>query len=218
MISIVEYDKSLFPFVACLRQHYDWGYALGALHNWSSEEFPLLEGKDKDQSSPIHKHFYSIFDTDNEFLAVYYQFVSKVVRPFYGEDIVYQAKPTFRIHYPDNLAVGEWHKDSEYNHPLEEENWWVPFTLAYDTNTIWLESEEDKGDYKAYDLSPGQCLLFPGGKLRHGNKVNETGVSRVSIDFRVMRMRDYKASDAGSAAMKLKFQVGGYYAALEVKA
>jgi len=216
MIRRLQYEMSIYPFSKYIREHYKWYKPLDSLHEWSEEEFPLLNGKERDQSSPIHKHFYSIFDANPEFLRTYHVFVSKVVQPYYDEDIVYQARPTFRIHYPGNLAVGEWHKDSDYNHPRREDNWWVPFTKAFDTNTIWVESAEDKEDYLPYNIDPGEVLIFPGSQLKHGNKLNETGVSRVSMDFRVLRMKDYEASEEGSSAVGLKFKVGGYYSSLVV--
>ena len=210
---ILKYDLFLYPFALRIRSHFLWGGPLDQLHNWSSEPFPLVEGQAFDQASPVHKHFYTIFAADDKFLALYRRFIKEFVWPHYGVDIVYQAKPSFRIHYPDNLAVGEFHRDSEYNHPLAEDNWWLPFTAAYDNNTIWMESEKDLGDYMPRIVSPGEVLVFPGGILRHGNKINDTGVSRVSIDFRVMRRIDYSTSDAKSVNKKLSFKLGEYYEA-----
>jgi len=211
LISRVLYPVSEFPFDSIIKDHYSWKAPLSDLHLWSDEEFPLLHGQKLDQSSPVHKHFYHIFEQDSRFLETYRAFIRKVVLPLHGGDVVYQAKPTFRIHYPGNLAVGEWHKDSQYNHQREEQNWWMPFTPAFDTNTIWMESEEDKGDYKPYNVSVGEVLIFPGGVLHHGNKVNETGVSRVSMDFRVMPYEAYRATDSQSASFGMTFKIGSYY-------
>lgn len=62
---------------------------------------------------------------------------------FKGEKrIIYQKKPTFRVHLPNNvgnayngtslvltsLAVGKKHRDYDYFHPPGEINFWLPFT------------------------------------------------------------------------------------------
>ena len=44
---------------------------------------------------------------------------------FLIEKIVYQAKPTLRVQFPGNKAVGGWHRDRDYNHPIDEINFWV---------------------------------------------------------------------------------------------
>ena len=211
MISKVQYPVAEFSFDSLIKEHYNWSLPLCELHNWSDEEFPLLHGRDLDQTSPVHRHFYTIFEKNPRFLEKYLSFMEKVILPEYGGDVVYQAKPTFRIHYPGNLAVGEWHKDSQYNHQREEMNWWLPFTPAFDENTIWIESAEDKGDYKPYNLNVGDALVFPGGVLRHGNKINSTGVSRVSMDFRVMPYSDYRPKATKSASFGMTFNLGSYY-------
>ncbi len=138
-----------------------------------------------------------------------------MVQPHYDEPLVYQAKPSFRIHLPNNVAVGEWHKDGDYNHQRSEINWWLPFTDAFDNNTIWCESEEDKGDYRALDVKHGEVLIFGGAYLRHGNKANDTSVSRVSMDFRVIPYSKYQKLESTSSNMKLEFKIGSYYELLE---
>ena len=96
------------------------------------------------------------------------------------DEIIYQKIPTFRVHLKDNQAVGEWHRDRDYNHGKSEINIWLPFTDAYDTNTIWIESEEDKNDFKPYNVSYGEVLVFNGANLIHGNKTAGHGKSDMS--------------------------------------
>lgn len=129
--------------------------------------------------------------------------------------IVYQTVPTFRVQIPGNLSVGEFHTDKDYNHGEEEINWWIPVTRAYGTNTVWIESEPNKKDYQPYELGPGQALIFSGANLSHGNKVNDTPHTRVSLDFRVVPARDFKSRDTESMIRKLKMDIGGYFAVCE---
>lgn len=210
----ISYDTERFDFRQLICNHYNVT-DLDQLHLWLSEEVPFFKDKTFDQSTDIHKHFYKLYE-GGEFLPLYQQFLREVVQPGYGETLVYQARPTFRIHLPNNVAVGEWHKDGDYNHQRTETNFWLPFTRAFGNNTIWIESEEDKGDFQSYDVEHGEVLVFNGASLKHGNKPNDTGVSRVSMDFRVIPHSQYQELQSESSNLKLKFQVGGYYSLLEV--
>lgn len=171
--------------------------------------------REKDQSTKYHKLYYDWAHTD-EFINIYNEFILNTIKPLYNEQIVYQAIPTFRVAYPNNIAVGEFHKDKTYRDTkwaieVDEDNFYLPFTDAFDTNTIWVESEEDKGDFTPMNCKYGEIIQWDGSNLTHGNKINETGKARVSIDFRVMKYLNYKPSEYGSINTKTKFQIGGYY-------
>jgi len=47
--------------------------------------------------------------------------------------------------------------------------------------------------------------------LTHGNKVNRTTKTRVSIDFRVIPMSRYFGSEHLTINANIPFKVGGYY-------
>jgi ectoine hydroxylase-related dioxygenase (phytanoyl-CoA dioxygenase family) len=171
--------------------------------------------REKDQSTNWHKSFYQWARTE-EFIQLYDEFILKVIKPIYNEQIVYQAIPTFRVAYPNNIAVGEFHKDKHYRNgewaaKVKEDNFFLPFTNAFDTNTIWVESEEDKGDFNPMNCNYGECIQWDGCNLTHGNKINTTGKARVSVDFRVMEYSKYIPSEHESINTKIKFQIGEYY-------
>jgi hypothetical protein len=94
----------------------------------------------------------------------------KLLNLFLGKKLFYQKIPTFRTQLVNNLGVFEFHKDKTYNHNQNEINFYLPFTDAYETNTIWVESEEDKGDYKPMNTLYGQVVMWNGCHLTHGNK------------------------------------------------
>jgi hypothetical protein len=174
--------------------------------------------REKDQSTKYHKLYYDWAHT-TAFTALYTEFILNVVKPLYSGQIVYQAIPTFRVAYPNNIAVGEFHKDKTYRDAnwaveVDEDNFFLPFTDAFDTNTIWVESEEDRGDFTPMNCNYGEIIQWDGSNLTHGNKINTTGKARVSIDFRVMKYSNYKPSEYGSINTKTKFQIGGYYKVL----
>lgn len=210
----ISYDIERYDFRGLMHKHYGTD-DLTRLDKWLDEDVPFFADKTFDQSTGIHKHFYKIYEQE-EFLSLYRKFLAEVVQPGYGEALVYQAKPTFRVHLPNNVAVGEWHKDGDYNHQKSEINYWMPFTRAFGNNTIWIETEEDKGDFQPYDVEYGEVLIFNGAFLKHGNKPNDTGVCRASMDFRIIPHSQYKEIQAESSNLKLRFQIGGYYSLLEV--
>jgi hypothetical protein len=153
---------------------------------------------------------------DKTFNKVYVNFLTDVIKPRFNEEIVYQKIPTFRIHLPGNVSVGEFHKDKDYRNKewaekVKEVNYYIPLTKAYGTNTIWTESKEDKGDFKSIDSSYGECVEWEASKLTHGNKDNVTSITRVSFDFRVIPKSRYIESNHLTINTKVPFGLGGYY-------
>lgn len=168
----------------------------------------------KYQQSEYHQGYYKNFDTVG---GLYQDFIKNVIKPLYGgENIVYQKIPTFRIHFPNGKSVGMYHKDkdlrdNDWHESIKEYNYFLPFTNCYDTNTIWFESEEDKGDYQPMVCNYGQVIQWDGTNLSHGNKVNITEDTRVSIDFRVTTESNFKNSENDTKNGKTVFTIGGYY-------
>jgi len=208
----ISYNQNQFPFKEKLEQLFE-------VDNLSTlnDNIEILS-REKDQSTKYHKLYYDWARTD-EFIGLYDKFILEVVKPLYNEQIVYQSIPTFRVAYPNNVAVGEYHKDKWYRDvnwaiDVDEDNFYLPFTDAFDTNTIWVESEEDKGDFAPMNCNYGEIIQWDGSNLMHGNKINTTGNARVSADFRVMKYSNYKPSEHGSINTKTKFQIGGYYKTL----
>tara|TARA_R100000231_G_C5321053_1_gene163424 strand:+ start:987 stop:1634 length:648 start_codon:yes stop_codon:yes gene_type:complete len=179
-----------------------------------SDQFSVFK-RNNDQSTSYHKEFYSLA-RESSFQDLYRSFISEVIYPLYNEPIVYQAIPTFRVCLKNNIAVGEFHKDKHYRDvnwaiKVKEDNYFLPLTEAFDTNTIWVESEEDKGDFSPMVCSPGQFYKWDGCNLNHGNKINQTGKCRVSFDFRVCRKSNFIPLDKNTINTSLKFDIGGYY-------
>ncbi|MGB7395049.1 MAG: hypothetical protein WA913_11700, partial [Pricia sp.] len=131
------------------------------------------------------------------FYDTYRDFIDEVIRPRFGDKIYYQEKPTHRILYADAPGVSRFHRDRDYGHNPREINFFVPQTKAFDTNTLWIESEEGKEDFEPVILKPGEFLTFDGANLMHGAKENHTGKTRVSFDFRILRADSKRVSDIG---------------------
>jgi len=212
-MKLIEYSTKDYPFTDIISKILDTDN-LSKIHEEDHFEGYKLFSREKDQSTKYHKMYYDNFKEKVE--PVYKEFISNVIRPLYNEEIVYQRIPTFRLHFPGNIAVGEWHKDkwyrdSKWHEEVCEMNYYLPFTDTYGTNTVWVESEEDKGDYTSMDSKYGECIQWDGVNLTHGNKKNITSVTRISVDFRVIPYSKYKPSSQGSINTNMEFAIGGYY-------
>ena len=172
-----------------------------------------------DQNLSVYKILYQIDEgydlnlkkKNSGFLNVFDKFVSYISKNIFKEELIYQSRPTLRVNFPGNKAVGDWHRDREYNHPLEEINIWVPITKSINTNAIWIESEFDKNDYSPINVDYGQFIMFDSG-LKHGNKLNVENKTRISFDFRVIPKSLYNdQSKKTSIDTKMKFKIGDYY-------
>jgi ectoine hydroxylase-related dioxygenase (phytanoyl-CoA dioxygenase family) len=205
-VEIVDYDEGAFPFRQLVREHLNV-YDLSRLH-----ELIQVEGvfkRENDQSTWAHRRFYEIGEG---FLDTYRSFIREFAEPLFGEELVYQRMPSFRVHLPDNLAVGEFHRDADYNHMPAAVNLWIPLTPTWGNNSVWIEQDDEM---TAPSLAPGQALLFDGVGLYHGNKLNDTGKTRVSFDIRVVPRSKFVPSGKKSVNTGVSMDIGGYYETLD---
>ena len=223
---VFDYNVDSFNFYDIFKHHLS-NFGINNLENFHLEcSQSLLPNEiinvSNDQLTPAYKILYEIDEgfnlTNNfnpgKFLNIYKDFVLYLSSTIFKEELVFQRTPTLRIHLPKNKAVGDFHRDREYNHPIEEINIWVPITSAFDTNTIWLESAFDKEDYSPMNINFGQGLIFDSG-LKHGNMVNVENLTRLSFDFRVIPLNKWKEMKGRnlrfSKDQNLKFSLNEYY-------
>lgn len=214
-MKFINYKTELYPFRDLVKSALNVEN-LSLIH--LSPDFTYLNKfkRENDQSTHYHKQFYSLSRSEN-FQNVYTAFIKEVVKPLFTDnEIVYQKIPTFRLHFPNNIAVGEYHRDRNYRDAdwakkVSEMNFFLPITDAYDTNTIWVESEEGKEDFAPINAEYGQTVMWDGSNLLHGNKTNNEKTTRISFDFRVMKFSNYIPSQKGSINMNSAFAIGGYY-------
>ena len=124
----------------------------------------------------LHKIFYNDIKTNNTFKKLYCEFIKNIYINFFPDEkyIIYQSYPSIRIQYPNSIAIPP-HKDSDYlsNHPLYEKNFIIPITEMKNTNSIYIESEEDKKDFKSITLNPSELFYFNGNTCTHYNEQNQ---------------------------------------------
>ena len=206
-----SYSTSEYPFKKVVENYLDHT-KLSLIHQDHTFKETLVHGTD--QAQPLHRTFYDAMDADanQTFTNFYRRFIEEVIAPRYNYPIIFQRFPTFRIHQPSNIAVFGWHRDRDYNHHPQEINYFLPITSAFGTNTLWHESEPDKGDYRPMEAEYGEAIEWDGPNCRHGNKPNTTGQTRISFDFRVLSREVYDDSTPKeSITQGTKFEIGAYY-------
>ncbi|GAA0871320.1 hypothetical protein GCM10009117_04660 [Gangjinia marincola] len=148
--------------------------------------------KNMEQSEAYNKLYQKLNSPiGDQFYTLYGKFIREVIQPQYDEPIYFQEKPTHRIIFADTPGVSRLHRDSDYGHHPKEINYFLPQTKAFDTNTVWIESERGKEDLSPMNVRMGQYARFNGASLLHGAMPNTTNASRVSFDFRILKASDY---------------------------
>lgn len=213
MITYIPFDERRFDFVSIVGIVFSNHVNLRDLHCLSSINYNKLFEVGKDSSTEFHQMFYDRYRAGWEHMETAYDnFIKDVVSPLFTETFLFQKFPTFRVMLPGNVAVGAFHNDAEFGHPEGEINFIIPLTDSDDTASVWVESEEGKKDFLPIKLRIGWLSSFNGNKLTHGNKVNKTWATRVSMDFRVLPLSKYHKDQAGeSITRKTKFVEGEYY-------
>jgi len=147
-----------------------------------------------DENKDIER-LYSDYLSGKQIIDMYVQFIRKYITELYNGVIAYQTKPVCRLVYKNKLNMHKLHKDKWYRKntiysDMQIDNIFLPFTNAFDTNTIWTESVEDQHDFSPIKCDYGQFVHWDGNNLLHGNVINKSGNSRVSIDFRVYKYKN----------------------------
>ncbi len=212
---LFDFDTTKYPFKETVEKMMEVNQ-LDMIHEVFN--FPEKLEIIKDQNTILHDKFYKEMKKE-EFTELYQGFVREFISKLDmlgGEEILYQTFPSFRIHQPNNIAVGQYHRDSDFGHNTHEINFWLPFTNAWDTNTVWI-GDPDSNEHECMEVNYGQVSYFDGVNSLHGNKDNLTGKSRMSIDFRIFPMKYYNQQDqeqTETLTQKKKFVIGEYWSEL----
>ena len=148
-------------------------------------------------------------------MECYHKFVVNVILPYLGlSEALVQTLPSYRVQLPNMKAIYVPHYDSDENHyhPIGEINFVIPLTSMRDTSTIWAETQPRLKDYHPINMDVGDALCANFNLCTHFNKINDTGLTRVSLDFRVMPLNKYNPDYQHSTATTgIKFLEGEYY-------
>ncbi|PWW60375.1 phytanoyl-CoA dioxygenase family protein [Actinokineospora spheciospongiae] len=189
-----HYDVRKFPIADLVREV----MRVDSLDNLAASD--RVATRETDQSTRYHKLFYDNFDV----ISPVYRKLLQELLGRESDDVYVQRVPTCRVHLPNSVAVGTWHRDLDFGHDPSEANFWVPLTRAYGSNTLWIEDEPVEAEY-------GDVIVFDGANTLHGNVVNDTGTSRVSVDFRTIPRGNYRPNDRKSVSFGMPFLLGDYW-------
>lgn len=197
-IKKINYNTDKYNFASKVKNIFNVKN-LGMLHTKLPKniQYNDLHRVGEDSKTWYHKEFYTPINEGNrEIIDLYENFIKNEVSKILDFDVfLFQAIPTFRVHTPNNIAVGGWHRDRDYNHSTHEINFYMPLNLAKGSSTIWSESVEGKEDYSPINGDFGDLIMWNGANLKHGNVRNNTDRTRVSLDFRVLELSKYQENE-----------------------
>ena len=122
-----------------------------------------------------------------------------------GQDIAIQKNINLSIQMPwDNSSVLPAHKDTRSGDSPFQKVIWIPLTKCWGSNSMFIEGEMPAGR-TFIDADTGEYIIFDPNQL-HGNTINETNSTRVSLNVRV---KNWFAPDLGEVCGDRAF--GVYY-------
>ena len=231
-----EYDAERYPFAALAATVLGVGdRPLDRLHE-TDEACDWLRGcrQNDARSYAMRRNFAdkrfkqaNSFRSGGALAECYERFVREVVAPQIelalpgaSATLLYQREPNFRCHLPGtgHLLVHR-HRDADYHHQPHEINYWLALTPTFGSNTLFCEGAPGRGDFRPFELKgPGAAMRFWGYQCEHYTVPNDTGATRVSIDFRVIPGRDLyreRYPNSHRSDNLQRFADGAFFASLD---
>ena len=107
----------------------------------------------------------------------------------------YQAFPSINIVRPGESSTDP-HCDLAQGHSMGSISYHIPLTATYGTNAVYTESRPGREDWHPLlTKSPGLGFQFDGARCLHFNLKNETDITRVSLNFRIVITRAQDCHD-----------------------
>ena len=220
---VTAYDPNVHPIVSILASTLGTTVALlPDLHKTAEVAQWLARPKLTNLGlNPVDRRFKAAggFRQNPALRACYLRLLQEVVVPQLPDPDgwLYQLEPNLRCHLPGTgrqLVLR--HCDADYLHQPHELNFWLPCTPAFGTNTLWVESAPGRADYRPMELRVGELLRFYGHQCDHYSVPNESGATRLSLDFRVVPRSHFLERYPGSHMRdgSARFGCPGFFAVL----
>lgn len=182
------HSSSLFCDQVRLLFESEYALPLESLH--AACNLSLLD-RSTDQSTPFHQLIYRQFDFSvspitQAFRTLQNEWLSDLVLETGILNWAIQRYPSFRFHLPGNISVFEFHKDSDYNHPLAETNHFLSITDSKGTASLQVEEDLGYRNFRPLELNAGESAILNTSAFLHGDFVNAELYARVSCDFRAL--------------------------------
>ena len=176
-------------FIRELRRFYHFD-DLSTIHMFFTTEGILKAGTDQD--TKLHKIIYENFDLAhksdlvNAYWKLANEWVARLQDTYDIEEWAVQRYPSVRFQLPNNVSVFEFHRDSNYRHPLGEINHFLSITRSSGSASLHLEENLGWEDYKPLELEAGESAIINTSIYKHGDNINKENYTRVSVDFRAI--------------------------------
>jgi len=235
------YDNTYIKLIPLIHEVYNKKYSFdGELSNLHSifnrfsesqvSEFTKIpEIGVNDRKSIFVRDYYHFFDSDTRIQEEYIQFIITYIKPLFAKEthLLYQTTPNIRICFPHSTAIGfrqtdptsdiiGLHTDSEFGHSCNEVNFVIPITDMYNSNSIYFEntiaSKDALDTYHNLNLNKNEFFRCYFNQLRHYNRINDTGKTRISLDFRIIPFSKYDDSSINESISSHKqLKLGEYF-------
>ena len=215
------------------KERYEFSDELNVLHELLND--CLVESREEllkikilgnnDRESVLYRDYHQFIDTNPAFNDVYIRFINDYIKPLFsnGNPIIAQKTPNLRISFPNSTAIGKHekdvndtigiHKDSDFGHHPDEINIIIPITRMFDSNSIYYEPVENSNlpthQYINIKMDTDSFFVERFNRLLHYNRINKTGVTRISLDIRVMLYENYMKNI--KSFENTKFELGKYF-------
>jgi sporadic carbohydrate cluster protein (TIGR04323 family) len=146
-----------------------------------------------------------------EFMSRFDQFAEQYGRPLIdGRRYMLKRQATLNLVVPDQRQLGRllpFHQGVWYGNGRGQRTIWLALTPCFGTNSMWVVDTEHSRDISRQtiqqhwnqhefeeaslsrawpvEIQPGQCHLFH-QEIIHGNVNNDTGVTRMAIDWHLL--------------------------------
>jgi len=194
------------------KEKYDWyGFWLEKF----KEKFPKIDSLENihnkiqpNQIFELIRHCQKI-SLSEEFIKKIDEYYEEILN-FVDYEFMIQKSANIRLVIPKQAESGRllsFHKDSWVGNGMGIKNVWTPITDSFDTNSIqvldsntsdvisqrcqserWSNEKlqaECLNSSENLNIKQGECLLFASNNI-HGNVNNETDITRVSMDARIL--------------------------------
>lgn len=177
-IRIFKYDTDTYQFC-------EWAkLVLGCRHLERLNEIELVHvTAPRNRVYQFTKKMKDAFFLDASIRELFARFVEMEVAPRIDFKPWLKIFPNFRIHEVNQEPTSPFHRDRDYLTERSSLKIWLPFTRVSKGGALYIESEEGKGDFRPYEMEYGSALLFDSLNLEHGCYFNDSGSTRVSMDF-----------------------------------
>jgi hypothetical protein len=205
-----KYETKKYPFYEYLSELFGVS-DLENIHDYLGHFDPFK--REQDQYTILHKIFYANFKLPNSPLQKMYEnLVKDFISSLIPKKFYYQKIPTFRIGLPGNKFVGEFHRDTAYNHKPYELNFNLAISNYKSSAALITEDIAGSKNLITAEIDYGEVMGFDHIGCLHGSEINQTSKTMMSMDFR-LALADmyYEDPNAKSVNMNSKFIIGDYF-------